>query len=86
MICDAWFDETGIRTDASEETGALSQRLRPLGHLAKLPSVGTTNSKFSDAWFDETGIRTDASEETGALSQRLRPLGHLAKVMPQLSP
>uniref|UniRef100_A0A1I8AIS9 Kinesin motor domain-containing protein n=1 Tax=Steinernema glaseri TaxID=37863 RepID=A0A1I8AIS9_9BILA len=28
------FDESGIRTHASEETGALNQRLRPLGHLA----------------------------------------------------
>uniref|UniRef100_A0A0M3IPN0 Uncharacterized protein n=1 Tax=Ascaris lumbricoides TaxID=6252 RepID=A0A0M3IPN0_ASCLU len=56
-------DESGIRTHASEETGALNQRLRPLGHLARA---------------DESGIRTHASEETGALNQRLRPLGHLA--------
>ena len=27
-------DESGIRTHAPEETGALNQRLRPLGHLA----------------------------------------------------
>ena len=27
------YDEKGIRTPASEETGALNQRLRPLGHL-----------------------------------------------------
>ena len=27
-------DESGIRTHASGETGALNQRLRPLGHLA----------------------------------------------------
>ena len=26
------FDRGGIRTHASEETGALNQRLRPLGH------------------------------------------------------
>ena len=26
----------GIRTHASEETGALNQRLRPLGHATKL--------------------------------------------------
>ncbi|VDM51428.1 unnamed protein product [Toxocara canis] len=31
----ASFDESGIRTHASQETGALNQRLRPLGHLAK---------------------------------------------------
>ncbi len=31
---DANRDESGIRTHASEETGALNQRLRPLGHLA----------------------------------------------------
>ncbi|VDM50864.1 unnamed protein product [Toxocara canis] len=29
-------DESGIRTHASEETGALNQRLGPLGHLARL--------------------------------------------------
>ncbi|CAG9531692.1 unnamed protein product [Cercopithifilaria johnstoni] len=28
------IDESGTRTHASEETGALNQRLRPLGHLA----------------------------------------------------
>ena len=27
-----WFGSGGIRTHASEETGALNQRLRPLGH------------------------------------------------------
>ena len=27
------IDQSGIRTHASEETGALNQRLRPLGHL-----------------------------------------------------
>ena len=26
------FDSGGIRTHASEKTGALNQRLRPLGH------------------------------------------------------
>ena len=29
-------DQSGIRTHASEETGALNQRLRPLGHLTTL--------------------------------------------------
>ena len=29
----------GIRTHASEETGALNQRLRPLGHATSLPAV-----------------------------------------------
>ena len=28
------YDGNGIRTHASEETGALNQRLRPLGHPA----------------------------------------------------
>uniref|UniRef100_A0A0N5CHZ8 Uncharacterized protein n=1 Tax=Strongyloides papillosus TaxID=174720 RepID=A0A0N5CHZ8_STREA len=28
------FDESGIRTHASEDTSALNWRLRPLGHLA----------------------------------------------------
>ncbi|VDK64585.1 unnamed protein product [Anisakis simplex] len=32
-------DESGIRTHASEETGALNQRLRPLGHLAYLTTL-----------------------------------------------
>ncbi|VDM42649.1 unnamed protein product [Toxocara canis] len=31
----AAFDESGIRTHASEETAALNQRLRPHGHLAE---------------------------------------------------
>ena len=30
----------GIRTHASEETGALNQRLRPLGHATKLQTAG----------------------------------------------
>ena len=30
----------GIRTHASEETGALNQRLRPLGHATKLQTGG----------------------------------------------
>ncbi|VDM44270.1 unnamed protein product [Toxocara canis] len=55
--CVAWFDESGIRTHASEETGALNQRLRPLGHLAEI----------FGAWSDDSGIRTHASEETVAL-------------------
>ncbi|GIY12868.1 uncharacterized protein CEXT_329061 [Caerostris extrusa] len=55
----------GIRTHASEETGALNQRLRPLGHA-------TGDGLISGSG----GIRTHASEETGALNQRLRPLGH----------
>ena len=29
----------GIRTHASEETGALNQRLRPLGHATKLQTA-----------------------------------------------
>ncbi|KAG8227753.1 hypothetical protein J437_LFUL007543 [Ladona fulva] len=56
----------GIRTHASEETGALNQRLRPLGHATCINFLAVTNG----------GIRTHASEETGALNQRLRPLGH----------
>ena len=31
-------DEGGVRTHASEEIAALTQRLRPLGHLATCPS------------------------------------------------
>ena len=31
------FGSGGIRTHASEETGALNQRLRPLGHATLLP-------------------------------------------------
>ena len=30
----------GIRTHASEETGALNQRLRPLGHATEIDILG----------------------------------------------
>ena len=36
------YGSGGIRTHASEETGALNQRLRPLGH-ATLLEVSTEN-------------------------------------------
>ena len=43
---------SGIRTHAPEETGALNQRLRPLGHpnttLCKTDSVGHTFTKIGD--------------------------------------
>ena len=47
-------DESGIRTHAPEETGALNQRLRPLGHLATealLPEIigRGLNCHFIDA-------------------------------------
>ena len=32
IICKTFIGSGGIRTHASEETGALNQRLRPLGH------------------------------------------------------
>ena len=35
----SWFGSGGIRTHASEETGALNQRLRPLGHATFLPAL-----------------------------------------------
>uniref|UniRef100_A0A0N5CIP7 Uncharacterized protein n=1 Tax=Strongyloides papillosus TaxID=174720 RepID=A0A0N5CIP7_STREA len=38
------FDESGIRTHASEDTSALNWRLRPLGHLAT--SWGRSNSSI----------------------------------------
>ena len=34
-------DEGGVRTHASEEIAALTQRLRPLGHLATVPRQQT---------------------------------------------
>jgi hypothetical protein len=34
-----WFGSGGIRTHAPEETGALNQRLRPLGHATFLPAL-----------------------------------------------
>ncbi|VDO45156.1 unnamed protein product [Haemonchus placei] len=71
-LCEVRADESGIRTHAPEGTGALNQRLRPLGHLA----TGVT--KFCCKTADESGIRTHAPEGTGALNQRLGPLGHLA--------
>ena len=33
----SWFGSGGIRTHAPEETGALNQRLRPLGHATLGP-------------------------------------------------
>ena len=36
------FDRSGIRTHAPEETGALNQRLRPLGHSTSV----MTNHNF----------------------------------------
>ena len=38
----------GIRTHASEETGALNQRLRPLGHATSLKSFETCFSEIGD--------------------------------------
>ena len=35
----SWFGSGGIRTHAPEETGALNQRLRPLGHATFLLSL-----------------------------------------------
>ena len=35
-----YFGSGGIRTHASEETGALNQRLRPLGHATVLQEMG----------------------------------------------
>ena len=42
----------GIRTHASEETGALNQRLRPLGHATPCFEESSFSSlvKFSPAW------------------------------------
>ena len=34
-----YFGSGGIRTHASEETGALNQRLRPLGHATVLQEI-----------------------------------------------
>ena len=36
----------GIRTHASEETGALNQRLRPLGHATFVVKSSLTNVVF----------------------------------------
>ena len=33
----------GIRTHAPEETGALNQRLRPLGHATNVNNYGSTH-------------------------------------------
>ena len=44
------FCSGGIRTHASEETGALNQRLRPLGHATYRPPIwGKLNNTF--IWF-----------------------------------
>ena len=77
----------GIRTHAVEMTGALNQRLRPLGDATDY----TLTFQFPCFWASvqrkvknihikigttgSGGIRTHAIEMTGALNQRLRPLG-----------
>jgi hypothetical protein len=40
------FGSDGIRTHAPEETGALNQRLRPLGHATLLSTVFSTVFRF----------------------------------------
>ena len=42
----SWFGSGGIRTHAPEETGALNQRLRPLGHATFL-SMRHPRSEFN---------------------------------------
>ena len=80
------FGSGGIRTHASEETGALNQRLRPLGHTT-IHTMYQILCKYkyiilrSQNTFGSGGIRTHASEETGALKQRLRPLGHTTTIV-----
>ena len=65
----------GIRTHASEETGALNQRLRPLGHatdriervpffVGRLTIAGKTS--FNHLWIKQSGFR-------GAMVARLTP-------------
>jgi hypothetical protein len=45
----------GIRTHAPEETGALNQRLRPLGHATLVEvEVSVTRVKQSQNWAEET--------------------------------
>ena len=46
-------DSGGIRTHASEETGALNQRLRPLGHATlpdRLHALRSINKAASHSW------------------------------------
>ena len=52
MFCCKKNGSGGIRTHASEETGALNQRLRPLGHATShcVKSSFSTIGKFSPAW------------------------------------
>ena len=55
MFDQATYDEKGklgsggIRTHASEETGALNQRLRPLGHATRYGGPGNSN-QFAFYW------------------------------------
>ena len=77
-------DRSGIRTHATKVTGALNQRLRPLGHptlkITKsdviLKDICSSEVETLKENADRSGIRTHATEVTGALNQRLRPLGH----------
>ena len=41
-----WCDEGGVRTHASEEIAALTQRLRPLGHLATAAALGQSATSW----------------------------------------
>ena len=43
------YGSGGIRTHASEETGALNQRLRPLGHATVLEIRGTLSLLIHNA-------------------------------------
>ena len=74
------FDSGGIRTHATEVTGALNQRLRPLGHailaycafvlpinlLVRFQVQGELVISTKSKKFDSGGIRTHATEVTGA--------------------
>ena len=61
-----YFGSGGIRTHASEETGALNQRLRPLGHATQY-FVWTTIplSSIQYVW------------QTSAIALLCKPVGHL---------
>ena len=57
----------GIRTHASEETGALNQRLRPLGHATRLSEGGlrifwllTNMTKLANALQVWTSVKKNA--------------------------
>ena len=67
-------DWSGVRTHASEEIAALTQRLRPLGHLA---TNGTTmHPQRRGPASDKNGLSRESNPGPLAPGARIMPLDH----------